>query len=59
MKGTLVGKIFVKIGKENPHGKACKTGLFGTLKTIFRIIKTKEDKHQDCNLPLIKCECYF
>lgn len=35
MKGTLVSKMFVKIVKENPHGKTCKTGQFGTWKNYF------------------------
>lgn len=59
LKETLVGKMFIKIGKENPHGKTCKTDHFGTLKTIFREIKTKEGKQEDWNFPLIKWECYF
>lgn len=59
MKGTLVSKKFVKIVKENTHGETCKTGQFGTLKTIFSIIKTNEGEQHNCNLPLIKWECYF
>lgn len=51
--------MFVKIVKENTHGKTCKTGQFGMLKTIFNIIKTKESEHHNCNLPMVKWECYF